>query len=152
VRFEPELHEYTTLSGRAIEVFDGWRAKVNFHLYNLKALDYEPHLKLLNIINVSKQTGQPIVCQPRFDLPIRLTLRLVLKSVVDFEEITNLNAGQTVDLEFVSYELLDTIPAFVNVPAYLLVGADYLSLGGGDRLVIPEKDYQEWDGTTSMEY
>lgn len=151
VSFEPVVHEYTTLSGREVEVFDGWRAKVVFHLYNLRSLDYECHLKLLNIINVSKQTGQPIMCQPRFDLPIRLTLRLVLKSPVNFEEITNLNAGQTIDLEFVSYELLDAIPAFVNVPGYLLVGSDYLSLGGGDRLIIPEKDYQEWDGTTSIE-
>lgn len=152
VVFEPVVHEFSTLSGRIVEVFDGWRAKVSFHLYNLKSLDYEYHLKLLNIINISKQTGQPIVCQPRFDVPLRLTLRLVLKSEVGFEEIINLNAGQTVDLEFVSAELLDAIPSFVNLPAYLKVGADYLSLGGGDRLIIPTRDYVEWDGSTTMEY
>lgn len=147
VTFEQSLHEFTTLSGKYIESFHGWRAVVTFHLYNVKNLDYEPHLRLINIINQSKITGHPIICQPRFDVPINLSLPLVFKSSFGFEEITNLNAGQTIDLEFRSQELFDSIPGFVNLPSYLLLGEEYLGLGSGDRLVLPEIDSSYYDGS-----
>jgi hypothetical protein len=154
VGFEPEEEEHKTLSGRTITDFKGWRAKVTLKLWNLRPQDYQAHLKLINIINTHKQTGAGILLQPRFNSGATLSIFVKSKDIIDYKEITNLNAGQSVDLNFESIGLLDEIPKIVNLPRFLMLDAThYLLLGaGGGRLIIPETEYSKIDTTANESF
>lgn len=145
VEFEPVEREFETLEGDIIEVFKGWRAKVLLRLLNVKNLDYLPHLALIQILSTSKQTGYPIRCYPRYENGMNLPLDLSFKGRFGYEELTNLNAGQQIELEFVAKSLLSEIPGYVNLPSYLLISdASYLLLSdNGSRLILPEANYTE---------
>jgi len=141
VRFEPAEEEMETLGGRLITVFRGWRAIITLRLYNLLEQDWADHLKLISIINHSKRSGQPLLLQPRFASGARLDLWVKLRGDFGHRELTTLNAGQEIELEFASVELLDEMPGIVNLPGYLLIGSNsYLLLdSAGSRLIIPEQ-------------
>jgi hypothetical protein len=73
---------------------------------------------------------------------------------VKYEEITNLNAGQSIDLEFFTPELLSELPLVVNLPSFLLLDAtSYLLISAaGDRLIIPHTNFNYIDVTTEESY
>lgn len=106
VEFEPIGHEFETLAGDLIEVPRGWRATAKLRLLNVKNLDYAPHLKLIQLINLSRSTGLPLKCKPRFENGMQLELAVKLRGNFGYAELTNLNAGQSIELEFVAVRLL----------------------------------------------
>ncbi len=145
VEFEPIGHEFETLAGDLIEVPRGWRATAKLRLLNVKNLDYAPHLKLIQLINLSRSTGLPLKCKPRFENGMQLELAVKLRGNFGYAELTNLNAGQSIELEFVAVRLLSELPGFVNLPGYLLIGTgSYLLLSAdGSRLLVPETNFSE---------
>ena len=145
VEFEPVVTEFEDLEGDLIEVFKGWRPILKLRLLNVKTLDYQAHLNLIQIINASKSLGLPLRCYPRYENGMNLPLDLIYKGRFGYEELTNLNAGQQLELEFSGKRLLSEIPGYVNLPSYLLIGEGaYLLLSSdGSRLVLPERNYTE---------
>lgn len=145
VEFEPVVTEFESLEGDLIEVFKGWRPLLKLQLLNVKMLDYQAHLSLIQIINASKTMGIALRCYPRYENGMNLPLDLIFKGRFGYEELTNLNAGQQIELEFSGKRLLSEIPGYVNLPAYLLIGEDsYLLLSAdGSRLILPEANYSD---------
>lgn len=145
VEFEPVVAEFEDLEGNLIEVFKGWRAILRLRLLNLKPLDYQAHLSLIQIINASKRMGHPLRCYPRYENGMNLPLDLIFKGRFGYEELTNLNAGQQIELEFTGKRLLSEIPGYVNLPSYLLIGegAFLLLSPDGSRIILPEANYSE---------
>ncbi len=154
VEFEPVVKEFESLEGDLIEVFKGWRPTLRLRLLNVKTLDYQPHLRLIQIINSSKTMGIPLRCYPRYENGMNLPLSLIFKGRFGYEELTNLNAGQQIELEFSGKSLLSEIPGYVNLPSYLLISAgSYLLLDSeGSRLILPEKHYSEIVYTEEQTY
>lgn len=138
VTFIPEEENYKTLSGRLINKFKGFRVEVKLHLYNIMGQDYQKHLQLLNIINTSKSENVPILVQPRFSSGATLCIWMHIKDNIKYQEITNLNAGQTIDLVFESEELMSMIPLIVNLPGFLMLDEEHYLLlsSAGNRLII----------------
>jgi hypothetical protein len=118
VEFEPVVTEFEDLEGDLIEVFKGWRPMLKLRLLNVKTLDYHAHLNLIQIINASKSLGLPLRCYPRYENGMNLPLDLILKGRFGYEELTNLNAGQQIELEFSGKRLHSEIPGYVNLPSY----------------------------------
>jgi hypothetical protein len=154
ITFQPQEEHYETLSGGTVTVFKGYRALVQLKLYNMLAQDYQDHLTLLNIINTSRSLDKPILLQPRFSTGVTVSLWVKPQGDVKYEEITNLNAGQSIDLEFFTPELLSELPLVVNLPSFLLLDAtSYLLLSAaGDRLIIPHTNFNYIDVTTEESY
>lgn len=154
ITFQPQEEHYETLSGGTVTVFKGYRALVQLKLYNMLAQDYQDHLTLLNIINTSRSLDKPILLQPRFSTGVTVSLWVKPQGDVKYEEITNLNAGQSIDLEFFTPELLSELPLVVTLPSFLLLDAtSYLLLSAaGDRLIIPHTNYNYIDVTTEESY
>jgi hypothetical protein len=154
ITFQPQEEHYETLSGGTVTVFKGYRALVQLKLYNMLAQDYQDHLTLLNIINASRSLDKPILLQPRFSTGVTVSLWVKPQGDVKYEEITNLNAGQSIDLEFFTPELLSELPLVVNLPSFLLLDAtSYLLLSAaGDRLIIPHTNFNYIDVTTEESY
>jgi hypothetical protein len=144
VVFEPREEALETLGGDAIPVFKGYRANVHLKLYNTGAQDYEKHLTMMNIINHSRTYRFPILLQPRFSSGATLNLWVYPKSEFGYKEITNLNAGQSIDLEFFSKKRLSELPLLVNRPRFLMLDdKHYLILSNaGNRLILPDTGYQ----------
>jgi len=136
-----------TLGGDVIPDFKGYRANVLLKLYNTGPQDYESHLKLMNIINHSRTHRLPIMLQPRFSSGATLCLYVFCKSNFGYKEITNLNAGQSIDLEFFSNKLLSKLPLIVNLPRFLMLDSEhYLLLStSGNKLILPETGYSHVD-------
>lgn len=147
VEFEPKEEFFETLSGDLIPRFEGYRVKVSLKLWNTRAQDYQAHLTLMNIINTSRSNKLPILLQPRFSTGSTLNLYVFAKNKFGYDEITNLNAGQSIDLNFESKSLVSALPLIVNTPCFLKLNAnDYLLLSyAGDKLIIPEGNYAEID-------
>lgn len=145
VTFIPEEESYETLSGRLIRKFKGYRVEAKLKLYNFKGQDYRKHLNLINIINTSRRENVPILVQPRFSGGATLSIWMRTKDNIKYQEITNLNAGQIIELTFESEELMSEIPLIVNLPRYLMLDSEhYLLLSAeGNRLIIPETVYEE---------
>jgi len=154
VEFEPKEEMFETLGGDIIPRFKGYRAKVSVKLWNLRAQDYQDHLTLMNIINASRTNGVPILLQPRFSSGASLDIYVICKDKFGYDEITNLNAGQSLDLAFESKSLISELPLLVNLPSFLRLDAQgYLLLSiSGDRLIIPETNYTEIDITQELSY
>jgi hypothetical protein len=154
ITFQPQEEHYETLSGGTVTVFKGYRALVQLKLYNMLAQDYQDHLTLLNIINTSRSLDKPILLQPRFSTGVTVSRWVKPQGDVKYEEITNLNAGQSIDLEFFTPELLSELPLVVNLPSFLLLDAtSYLLLSAaGDRLIIPHTNFNYIDVTTEESY
>jgi hypothetical protein len=154
ITFQPQEEHYETLSGGTVTVFKGYRALVQLKLYNMLAQDYQDHLTLLNIINASRILDKPILLQPRFSTGVTVSLWVKPQGDVKYEEITNLNAGQSIDLEFFTPELLSELPLVVNLPSFLLLDAtSYLLISAaGDRLIIPHTNFNYIDVTTEESY
>lgn len=154
ITFQPQEEHYETLSGGTVTVFKGYRALVQLKLYNMLAQDYQDHLTLLNIINTSRSLDKPILLQPRFSTGVTVSLWVKPQGDVKYEEITNLNAGQSIDLEFFTPELLSELPLVVNLPSFLLLDAtSYLLISAaGDRLIIPHTNFNYIDVTTEESY
>ena len=154
ITFQPQEEHYETLSGGTVTVFKGYRALVQLKLYNMLAQDYQDHLTLLNIINTSRSLDKPILLQPRFSTGVTVSLWVKPQGDVKYEEITNLNAGQSIDLEFFTPELLSELPLVVTLPSFLLLDAtSYLLLSAaGDRLIIPHTNFNYIDVTTEESY
>lgn len=132
IEYEPVSHEFETLSGELIEEFKGWRARVYLKLLNVKTNDYEPHLELIKIINESKRSGTAIKAYPRFSNGKSMMIELVFRGNFGYHELTNLNAGQEIELEMVSKGLAGELPGFVDVGGYLMIGeSGYLMVNGG---------------------
>lgn len=147
VIFEPKEDQLETLGGDAIPVFKGYRANVHLKLYNTGAQDYEKHLTMMNIINHSRSNRLPILLQPRFSSGATLNLYVYPKSDFGYKEITNLNAGQSIELEFFSKKLLSELPLIVNRPRFLMLDSEhYLLLSEeGNRLILPTSNYSNVD-------
>lgn len=145
VEFDPVVNEFESLGGDLIEVFKGWRPLVKLRLYNVKTLDYQAHLNLIQIINTSKVQGKTIRMYPRYENGMNLPLDVIFKGRFGYEELTNLNAGQQIELEFSGKRPMSEIPGYVNLPSYLLISAgSYLLLDpDGSRLILPETNYSE---------
>jgi len=141
VEWEPVEEEFETLMGDLIMRFKGYRAKITLTLYNLRATDYEDHIKLMQIINESRSTGEPIYIDPRFSNGLSLTIAAYPVENFGYKEITNLNAGQKLDITFKSRSLFQELPAFVDIPSFLMLDEDnYLLLSAdGSRLIIPRQ-------------
>lgn len=154
VVFEPKEEQLETLGGDAIPVFKGYRANVHLKLYNTGAQDYEKHLTMMNIINHSRTNRLPILLQPRFSSGATLNLWVYPKSDFGYKEITNLNAGQHIDLEFFSKSLLSALPLIVNLPRFLMLDAEhYLLLStSGNKLILPSSNYHPVDVTSEPNY
>ncbi|GAB1366028.1 hypothetical protein MASR1M36_08990 [Candidatus Cloacimonadaceae bacterium] len=151
VEFDPQEEFFETLSGDSIPRFKGYRVKVILKLWNLRAQDYLAHLTLMNIINTSRATRMPILLQPRFSSGTTLNLYVFAKDKFGYDEITNLNAGQSIDLNFESKSLVSALPLIVSTPCFLKLNAnDYLLLSSsGDKLILPEGNHVDVD--TGME-
>lgn len=149
IEFEPKEDNFETLSGKQITNFKGYRAKITLKLYNLAPDDYQKHLQLLNIINTSRSFNVPILLQPRFSTGATLSLWVRAKSSISYKEITNLNAGQTVDLNFESDNLLSEMPLLVNLPGFLLLDSSHYLLldSSGHKLILPYQNYTAIDIT-----
>ncbi|MCK9309116.1 MAG: hypothetical protein PHY48_12770 [Candidatus Cloacimonetes bacterium] len=146
VDFEPVEEWAETLSGYLINRFKGWRAVAYIKLYNIKDADLEKHLSLMNMINSSKRSGVPILLQPRYATGINLDLWVLLDGNFGYKEITNLNAGQTVELKFKAKQLMQDLPLVANRPGYLRLAEDaYLLLKDGSRLIVRQTGYEEID-------
>jgi len=154
VEFEPKEEFYETLSGDLIPRFKGYRVKVSLKLWNLRAQDYLAHLTLMNIINTSRATRMPILLQPRFSSGTTLNLYVYSKDKFGYDEITNLNAGQSIDLSFESRSLVSALPLIVATPCFLKLNTnDYLLLSySGDKLILPEGNYVEIDTGTEESF
>lgn len=138
VEWEPVEEQYETLSGDLLPRFKGYRAKITLTLYNMRATDYQDHIKLMKIINYSRNTGIPITILPRFNDGFTLSIPAYPVDSFGYKEITNLNAGQKLDINFKSKSLFQEVPAFVNLPSFLMLDAgSYLLLSAdGSRLII----------------
>lgn len=147
ITFQPSEEHYETLSGKTVSVFKGYRALVQLKLYNALPQDYQDHLTLLNIINTSRALDKPILLQPRFSTGVTLSLWVKPQGDIKYEEITNLNAGQSIDLEFFTPALLSELPLIVNTPRFLMLDdAHYLLLStAGNKLILPYTNYQYID-------
>lgn len=143
VVFEPKEEHLETLGGDAIPVFKGYRANVHLKLYNTGAQDYQKHLTMMNIINHSRSNRLPILLQPRFSSGATLNLFVFCKSEFGYKEITNLNAGQSIDLEFFSKTLLNELPLIVNLPRFLMLDKEHFLLlsNSGNKLILPTSNY-----------
>jgi len=141
VEWEPVEELYETLSGDLLPRFKGYRAKITLTLYNMRATDYQDHIKLMNIINLSRSSGTPITILPRFSNGISLSIPAYPVENFGYKEITNLNAGQKLDVNFKSKALFRDLPAFVDIPSFLMLDETrYLLLSGdGSRLIIPRQ-------------
>lgn len=152
--FEEIKEEFETLGGDAIIVSRGWRAYATLLLHNLRSTDAARHLKLINILNTSRKSKAPILLQPRYAGAYSLGLWMLLDSKISYEEITNLDAGQSLEITFKSKRLLDDIPAFIQSPSYLMItDTGYLLLdSGGARLLLPSRNYVEIDPGAELAY
>lgn len=149
IEFEPKEEYFETLGGTEIASFKGYRAKISLKLYNLASYDYQKHLQLLNIINTSRSTNKPILLQPRFSSGVTISLWVRAKNSISYKEITNLNAGQVIDLNFESVDLLSSIPLIVNLPGYLMLDSSHYLLldDSGHKLILPYQNYTAIDVT-----
>ncbi len=154
VVFEPREEALETLGGDAIPVFKGYRAIVHLKIYNTGAQDYNKHLTMMNIINHSRSNRLPILLQPRFSSGATLSLWVYPKSEFGYKEITNLNAGQSVDLEFFSKSLLSELPLIVNRPRFLMLDNEhYLLLStSGNKLILPTSNFHPVDITSEESF
>lgn len=154
VEFEPVEEWVETLSGALISRFKGWRAVAYIKLYNIKDADMEKHLSLMNMINFSKRSGAPILLQPRYSTGINLDLWVLPKDNFGYKELTNLNAGQTIDLKFIAKQLMDELPKVVNRPGYLLLSEGFYLLlnADGSRLITRETGFEEIDPSKSVNF
>ena len=136
--FEQVKDEFETLSGTVIENFNGWRVHATIRLYNFYPGDHEDHLQLVQIINNAKSDNMPFVLEPRFSNGRSFSFDALVDGNFGYEELTDLDAGQEIEIQFKSKRLLSEIPAFVKVPGYLKINTtNYLLLStGGGKLII----------------
>ncbi len=152
--FQPKEEHLETLSGDTITVFKGYRALVRIKLWNLAPQDYQDHLTLLNIINQSRSHGAPILLQPRFSSGATPSFWVLPEKDIKYEEITNLNAGQGVELEFFTPALLSQLPLIVNTPRFLMLDSTHYLLlsAANNKLIIPYTNYQEADMSSEASF
>ncbi len=154
VEFEPVEEWAETLSGELISRFKGWRAVAYIKLYNIKDADMGKHISLMNMINSSKRNGAPILLQPRYSSGINLDLLVLPEGNFGYKEITNLNAGQTVELKFKAKQLMLDLPLVVNRPGYLQIAEGFYLLlnADGSRLITMNTGYVEIDPDKSVNF
>jgi len=152
--FEEIKQEFETLSGDTIVMSKGLRAHASLLLHNVRSTDGARHLALINILNTSRRTGSPILLQPRYDGSTSLGLWMILDSDFGYNALTNLDAGETLELKFKSKTLLDEIPGFIRTPQYLKLSATaYLLLSSeGAKLIVPFRNYVEIDPAAEVAY
>lgn len=137
VVFEPVEELIETLGGDLIRNFEGYRAQVSLKLYNTRNKDIDQHLMMLRIINKSRESGAEILLQPRYQNGRTLDLMVYPKGDLGYKEITNLNAGQDVELSFVSVRLLKNFPLVSSRPRFLKIGkGSFLVLKNKQRMIV----------------
>lgn len=154
ISFLPVEEHHETLSGKTITIFKGYRAEIQLKLFNLKPQDYQLHLTLINIINQSRKAAKPILLQPRFSSGATLSLYVTPQDEIRYEDITNLNAGQSINLKFFTPDLLSALPLIVNTPRFLMINdSSYLILSSSkNKVIIPHTNYQEISTTTNESF
>ncbi|HHV37003.1 MAG TPA: hypothetical protein GXX77_04115 [Candidatus Cloacimonetes bacterium] len=137
VVLEPIEELIETLGGDLIQNFKGYRAEVSLKLYNTRNRDIDQHLMMLRIINRSREMGDEILLQPRFQDGRTLDLMVYPKGDLGYKEITNLNAGQDVELSFVSVRLIKNFPLVSSRPRFLKIGkGSFLVLKNKQRMIV----------------
>lgn len=152
--FEEIKEEFETLSGDLIILSKGLRAYATLKLSNFRSSDAERNLSLIHILNTSRRTGAPMLLQPRYNGAYSLGLRVILSSNFGYEEITNLDAGQTLEITFKTKSLLDEYPGFIHSPEFLKIAdTGYLLLSSeGGRLILPARNYVDIDPGADIAY
>lgn len=137
VVFEPVEEFITTLGGKSIPVFKGYRANVSLKLYNTRSSDSDQHIILMKVINHARQMRKAILLQPRYCNGRTLDLYVYPEGDFGYKEITNLNAGQSIELTFHSEELLTSLPLVSAIPAFLKIDKDsFLKLKNNHRVIV----------------
>jgi hypothetical protein len=137
IKRSPEFYERKTINHKDISILLGYRVSIKLELVNLNPDDYLLFFALYDILNGAHGHGVPIRIYPSYDAEsiYNVYYDVKLKSDIGLLQLSTIEAGQTLELEFKSEELIKTLPKMVQtyLPEYLLTeeGAKLLLETGG---------------------
>lgn len=116
ISFEPRYFRKETPNHVKIIKLIGYEVQIVTSLTNMVEDDYLNFGYLTDIVNESARTGTPVTIYPRFDATSQyaFSVECFLKSKVKYDDLAEIEAGQTISLEWEAKALLTELPFFVN--------------------------------------
>lgn len=117
ISFEEVYNQFETIDRQIRKVFKGWRVRVTTIIHNIMATDYLLWQQLINQINIHAANGDPYWIAPRYDADLAIENRqaylMHLMTTINPQDIGQ-GAAQSIELEFVGYNLLDQLPIYTD--------------------------------------
>lgn len=141
IEFVPEFWRKETLNRKVLKKLIGYRVNITIKLKNITAEDYQTFGDMINLLNQAIANDDTVSIYPRADWNsmYNLVFECFLNSKIKFDDKAIIEAGQGLELEFESKELISSIPFLVHqeINDYLLTeGGDKLLQENGDKLIV----------------
>lgn len=124
VSFEPEFTELKNPNKKIFRRFDGYRIICDVILYSVDSNSYQELQTLIFLINQAQSTNSGLYIYPNYSADNAINLRLdgmLLDSDFGLLNLAKREGLQKLELEFISEELISSIPSFVNAPEQTFV-------------------------------
>jgi hypothetical protein len=119
MRFQPEEIVNTTLNGKIVKSFLGYRVLASMEAHNICATDYVQFQNLVDVLNAHFYGGTDIVVYPYYSTTDdNLSYNMQCTSDINPEQIARVKAGQKISLSFQSTERVEWLPILTSDPIY----------------------------------
>lgn len=117
MRFQPEEIVNTTLNGKIVKSFLGYRVLASMEAHNICATDYVQFQNLVDVLNAHFYGGTDIVVYPYYSTTDdNLSYNMQCTSEINPEQIARVKAGQKISLSFQSTERTEWLPSLTSDP------------------------------------
>ena len=117
MRFQPEEIVNTTLNGKIVKSFLGYRVLASMEAHNICATDYVQFQNLVDVLNSHFYGGTDIVVYPYYSsTDDNLYYNMQCTSDINPEQIARVKAGQKISLSFQSTERTEWLPRLTSDP------------------------------------